>query len=178
MEKKYISTDIESSGSAPGIYNMLSIGACVAYDKNKQFYRELKPITKRFDLEAMQVGCLGLKCLYPMKNQEEYDPTKENFNPKKVLELLQDKGEDPKRVIQDFGDWVIEVSKDYEPILTTDVQPFDGSFIMYYFAKYLPRNKNPFGHKGINIDLLYKGITKNIETSLKGLNQQSHLCLS
>ena len=41
----YFSVDIESAGPIPGVYSMLSLGACVVNDTSQTFYVELKPIT-------------------------------------------------------------------------------------------------------------------------------------
>src|SRR3989344_6052603 len=63
MKQAYISVDVETSGAVPGIYNLLSIGACLVGDRDRHFYRELQPINHHFDIAAMRVGCLGLRCL-------------------------------------------------------------------------------------------------------------------
>ncbi|MBI4918711.1 hypothetical protein HY837_02185 [archaeon] len=169
MGRKYISLDVEASGRVPGIYNLLSIGACVVGEREKQFYHELKPISPNFDIEAMRVGCLGIKCLELFKTYEEYNPKSKHFNPEKVLGALSVYGDRPKDVMKELNEWTLTVSAGFEPVLLTDVQPFDGSFIMWYFEKYLPKVSNPFGYKGVNIDVLYRGITGNIDSNLRDL---------
>ncbi|MBI4152206.1 3'-5' exonuclease [Candidatus Woesearchaeota archaeon] len=169
MEYAYISVDVETSGAVPGIYNLLSIGACLVGDREKQFYRELQPINSHFDIEAMRVGCLGLQCLASFKANPMYNPLDRRFSPSSVLGLLEEKGTFPLTAMRDFGDWIQKVRRDKKPLLVTDVQPFDGSFINWYFAKFLPDRENPFGHKGLNIDVLYRGLRGDITARLSDL---------
>ncbi len=167
MARKYISLDVEASGAVPGMYSMLSVGACVVGDTSRRFYRELRPISQMFDYAAMKVASLGLTCI-DTKNPE-FNPAHENFNPKKVLQRLVEKGIRPHAAMYDLQCWVESqsVRGGFEPVLLTDVQPFDGNFIMWYFAKHdLP---NPFGYKGVNIDVLYRGITGRMDANLRDL---------
>ncbi len=171
MERKYISLDVEATGPVPENYSLLSVGACVVGERNKQFYAELKPLTyygypASFDHEAMKVGCLGLRCLEDLSS-DICHPSSKNFNPKKVLELLEIRGRDCKESMQDLNNWALDISKGFEPVLLTDVQPFDGSFVLWYFSNF--EVKHPFGHKGVNIDVLYRGITGNMDSNLRDL---------
>src|SRR6185437_1128064 len=62
----YISTDVEADGPIPGPYSMSSIGMVAAatfdgttftrLDLSERFYRELKPISERFDEAAAAVS--------------------------------------------------------------------------------------------------------------------------
>ena len=169
MEFAYISVDVETSGAVPGIYNLLSIGACLVGDRDRQFYCELQPINHHFDTDAMRVGSMGLQCLDKLKINPLYDPRHNIFSPKAVLELLDEKGTYPRTVMTEFNDWVMQAAGRKEPMLVTDVQPFDGSFINWYFAKFLPDQRNPFGHKGLNIDVLYRGLRGDITARLSDL---------
>jgi hypothetical protein len=64
----YISADIESDGPIPGEFSMLSFGLAVAgsFDgasfspepDRATFYRELQPISERFDPDALRVSGL------------------------------------------------------------------------------------------------------------------------
>src|SRR3989338_204813 len=103
MEKRYVSFDVETSGSSPGKYSMLSLGACLVDDPSITFYRELKPISMNFILEAMLVGCKGLKCLDGLKQFKWYNPENTGFMPEKVLELLDVGGENPNKVMVDYA---------------------------------------------------------------------------
>jgi len=167
MVRKYISLDVETSGSVPGLYNMMSVGAVVVGDLERQFYSELKPLNYNYDLEAMKIGSLGLKCID--MSLPEFNPSNSLFNPRMVLQRLKEYGESPEEGITRLRNWIKSEASGCEPVLLTDVQPFDGNFIMWYFSKFLPDLSNPFGYKGVNIDVLYRGITRNMESNLRDL---------
>lgn len=167
MEKKYISVDIEASGPTPGKYSMLSLGACIVGDISKQFYKELKPLNKNFVTEAMKKGCLGLKCLDNMKHFSKYNPKSEKFNPTLVLELLNEKGEEPKKVMIDFADWAIKNTKGFRPVEAAAPIKFDGMFTAWYFDNFY--GKNPFGHSGEDINSFYRGIKRDVNVSIHEL---------
>lgn len=169
MKYAYISVDVESSGPVPGLYNLLSIGACVVGEREQQFYRELKPINEAYVLDAIRVGSLGLRCLEPLKEDPVYDPRQEQFSPSHVLSVLSTEGVDPVEAMHDFKSWTLEVANKKKPMLVTDIQPFDGSFINWYFARFLPDEQNPFGYKGLNLDVLYRGLCGKINARLKNL---------
>ncbi len=69
----YLSADVEADGPVPGLYSMSSIGLVVAgrYDgavlerprEPETFYRELKPVTDRFDAAAAAVSGLDRAAL-------------------------------------------------------------------------------------------------------------------
>jgi len=170
MKKRYFSVDIEASGRTPGKYSMLSIGACIVGDTERKrvFYRELKPISHNFDLEAMRVACLGLKCLDDLE-EEEYNPQSENFNPEKVLELLRERGEEPRKVMRDYAEWVRKnTSKDFRAVETAAPVKFDGMFTAWYFDNFYD-GENPFGHSGEDINSFYRGVMKNPLVNINGL---------
>ena len=168
MNKKYVSFDIEASGRSPGKNSMLSIGACLVDDISKTFYREIKPISDGFMLEAMRIGCLGLHCLDKYRHLEEYNPKHDNFNPRKVLELLSDVGEEPKHVMSDYNDWIIENTKGYRAIEAAAPIKFDCMYSTYYFDNFYD-GENPFGHSGEDMNSFYRGLKKNVKVSMKNL---------
>jgi hypothetical protein len=92
-EELYISVDIEASGPIPGLFSMLSTGACVVGDVNKGFYIELKPLNDNLDAEAMQ------------------------FTGGLSLETLKRNGADPKTAMAQFEQWIREVSGNKRPRL-------------------------------------------------------------
>src|SRR4051812_39188668 len=70
----YFSVDVEADGPIPGPYSMLSFGLAVAgrFDgtaftaadpEARTFYRELRPISKDFDPEALEVSGLDRDAL-------------------------------------------------------------------------------------------------------------------
>jgi hypothetical protein len=163
MEKKYISVDIEAAGPTPGKYSMLSIGACIVGNVDIQFYREIKPISRNYELESMKIACLGLKCLEKYKHLPEYNPKGDKFNPELVLDLLEEKGEDPKKVMKDFADWITKNTKGFQPIEAAAPIKFDGMFTAWYFDNFYP-NISPLGHSGEDINSMYRGVKRDIYT--------------
>jgi len=173
MANKYIVVDVEASGPIPEKYDMLSFGACIAGESDKQFYRELKPTSKNYDIDAMRVGSKGLKCLDDVKNWGKYNPKSNLFEPKAVLDVLTEKGESPKEAMNDFSNWIITNSQENRPIFLSENLVFDGMFIFYYFHKFT--GKNPFGHSGEDIGSIYKGIKENIYASLRNVKIDENL---
>ncbi len=169
--KKYISTDVETSGRTPGKYSMLSLGSCVVFDRDTTFYRELKPISPNFDLEAVRVGCSGLICLRGLKD-EELNPKSDKFNPKKVLELLSSVGEEPKKVMKDYADWVLKVTKGYKAVEAAAPSRFDGMFSAWYFDNFY-NGEDPFGHSGEDINSVYRGVMGDTSVNITNLGIRS-----
>lgn len=129
----FISVDIEASGPVPGEYSMLSLGACIVGDTQKNFYAELKPITSRFDAEALAVA---------------------GFD----LEYLSHNGVEPAAAMAQFDTWVTGVT----PRASTAVfcaypLAFDWMFVAYYFQRFV--GHNPFGYSGFDVKSYYMGLT-------------------
>ncbi|HCD1231136.1 TPA: 3'-5' exonuclease, partial [Citrobacter freundii] len=104
----YISVDVETSGPIPGVYSMLTIGACNVYDPEQVFSCELKPISDNVDPEALAVTGLS-------------------------METLALKGLNPETAMMQFQDWVESVTgTDGVPVFVGLNAPFDWSFINYY----------------------------------------------
>ncbi len=129
----YISIDIEASGPVPGVYSMLSLGACVVGDTNKNFYVELKPLTNKDDPESLSVA---------------------GFD----LDELKRTGQEPARAMQQFDAW-LESIRPFDTTLVFCAYPlaFDWMFVAYYFHRFLGRN--PFGYSGFDLKSYYMGIT-------------------
>jgi hypothetical protein len=159
MEKLYISVDVETTGPTPGKYSMLSVGACVIGNTEKTFYRELKPISNNFDPTAIRIGCSELEALKDF-DLPQYDPNDPGFNPYAVLAILAAKGIEPKQAMTDFAAWIEKVGKGYSVREVAAPIKFDGMFTAWYFDNYLGRN--PFGHSGIDINSVYRGVTKDL----------------
>jgi DNA polymerase III epsilon subunit-like protein len=147
-EELYISVDIEASGAIPGLFSMLSTGACVVGDVNKGFYIELKPLNDNFDAEAMQ------------------------FTGGLSLETLKRNGTDPKTAMAQFEQWIREVSGNKRPVFVAFGASFDWMFVHWYFITFLGRN--PFGHNGIDIKAYYMGMKhkKWSETGRKAIEKE------
>ncbi len=130
VREVYSSVDIEASGPIPGEYSMLSLGACVVGDSSKRFYREFKPIGKRYDPEAVRVSGLS-------------------------LEALKQTGVEPAAGVSDFENWIRHVCNGNRPVFVAFNATFDWMFVAYQFHKFLGRN--PFGVSGLDIKAYYMG---------------------
>jgi ribonuclease T len=168
MKKLYFSVDVETSGPVPGKYSMLSVGACIIGDLSKTFYREIKPLNNTYRLESMQIGSLGLHCLNDLKHLDIYNAKSPKFNPRKVLDVLSEKGDTPEKVMEDFAEWIVSHSKGCIPIEVAAPIKFDGAFTAYYFNLFYKRN-NPFGFSGLDINSLYKGVVHNLNAHISQL---------
>lgn len=127
-----ISVDIEASGPIPGEYSMLSLGACVVGAPEKNFYVELKPITRNYLPQAMAVAGLN-------------------------LDELEKHGVEPSRAMADFAAWIASVTPhDHLPVFVAYPIAFDSMFVAYYFHRFLQRN--PFGVSGLDVKSFYAGM--------------------
>jgi hypothetical protein len=125
----YLSADIEADGPIPGEYSMLSFGFSVAgrYDgatfrranpEEQTFYRELRPISDKFDPQATAAAHLDRRAL-----------------------MLQ--GEDPAGAMQSAHAWVKQVAAGERPVLVAYPLGFDWMFLYYYFVRFA--GASPFG---------------------------------
>ncbi len=169
MEKKYIAVDIEASGRTPGKYSMLSFGASVVGNSDRQFYRELKPLNKNYIQGNMEVGCLGLKCIENLL-EDSYNPKSKLFRPDLVLKILQDIGQHPSIAMHEFNDWVLGSTKDYIPVMAAVPTSFDCMFITWYFDNFFD-GKDPFGHSSEDFGSMYRGYKRDIYASVKDMKQ-------
>jgi hypothetical protein len=128
----YISADIEADGPIPGRNSMLSFGFAVAgrldgatftpLDPDAAaFYRELRPVSRDFDPEAVAVT--GLDRAQLMAN-----------------------GADPETAMREATAWVREQAGDARPVLVAYPVVFDWMFLHWYFVRYCGRS--PFGFSG------------------------------
>lgn len=146
----YVSVDIEASGPVPGLYSMLSIGACHVDDPTKTFYRELCPLNDNFIAEALQVSGFSLT-------------------------ELQHQGVAPTQAMHSFEQWLTSLTPNNERLVFVGLNAtFDWSFINYYFWAFLGRN--PFGISGLDIKAYYMGATgcNWAETTSRHMDQQLH----
>ncbi len=128
----YICVDVETAGSIPSEYPLLSIGACSIPEPRRTFYVELKPDKPAFTEEALNVSKLS-------------------------LEELAQNGLPPAEAMLRFEQWIGEtVPAGVKPIFVAFNAPFDWMFINDYFERYLGRN--PFGHSALDIKAFYMGL--------------------
>lgn len=178
MGKKYICLDWEASGTTPGKYSGIALGACIVGDIEEQFYRELKPISENYIHSAMQIGCLHLECLRDKKDIE-LNPKNRKFSPKKVLEILAEEGEDPEDVMCEFANWININTIGHTPIEVANPIKFDGMFTSWYFDNFY-NGINPLGYGGEDIDSVYRGLRKDMDVNvarsfgLRRVSKQHH----
>lgn len=134
-----ISVDIETDGPIPGGFNILSIGACVVghYRKDESFYRELAPISPRYDLNTVAfLKTQGIERSHFVENGQSA--------------LTATKGFDAW-----IHHWLYELGNDKKPIFVGLNAAFDWQFINWYFHQFL--DGNPFGYKPLDICAYFMG---------------------
>ena len=132
-DELYVSVDVETSGPVPGIYSLLSIGACVISEPNQSIYLELQPDGLKHDPEAVAVTGLNL--------------TK-----------LENEGLAPQAAMLKLEQWLNQIGSAGQKVVFVGLNtPFDWSFINYYFHKY--SGSNPFGFTAIDMKAYYMGAT-------------------
>jgi len=127
----YFSADVETDGSIPGPYSILSLalvyagrfdGSFFERPKNLEltFYRELKPISESFEPEALLVNGLD-------------------------REQLIKTGQEPSRVMSDASQWIKEIAGSAKPVLVAYPLSFDWSWLYWYFVRFSDSG-SPFGY--------------------------------
>lgn len=125
----YIVVDVESDGPLLGTNSMVCFGAVVVEPSlSKTFYGKTKPISPKFDPEALAISGFS---------REEH----EQF-------------ENPEKVFKEFEAWIEKNSKG-RPVLISDNNSYDASWINWYFHTYL--GKNPFGWSSRRIGDMFCG---------------------
>ena len=122
----YFFVDVEADGPCPGLYSMVSFGA-VKFDDalDKTFYGKTRPITERFNLEALKISC-----------------------PDRETHMTYD---NPFEVMKKFNDWVLENNTGSRPIFMSDNPAFDWQWINYYFHKYIDTQSSPLFEFGYGL---------------------------
>jgi DNA polymerase III epsilon subunit-like protein len=127
----YFSADVETDGAIPGPFSMLSFGLVVAgrYDGSafsrperldQTFEAELRPISDRFDPEALGVNGLDRE------------------------RLLRDGG-DPREVMTRAAEWIRAHAGGATPVLVAYPLSFDWSWLYWYFESFA-EGGSPFEH--------------------------------
>lgn len=132
---------------------MLSLGACLVSNTERNFYVELKPINSNYTKEALEVSGLS-------------------------MEHLQKYGRSPELAMKKFDEWARAIQG--RPVLVAFNATFDWSFVNYYFHKYV--GNNPFGISGLNIKAYYMGMMckwgetmkRKIHDSFKSKRKHTH----
>ena len=129
-----IVVDVESDGNLLGVNSMVCFGAVIVDDKlDKTFYGQTKPISKIFEPEALAISG------FSRKEHEKF--------------------QNPLQTFLEFNNWIKENSKG-KPILISDNNGYDASWINWYFLTYL--GNNPFGWSSRRIGDLFCGFNNNL----------------
>lgn len=127
----YFSADVETDGSIPGPYSILSFGLVYAgrfdgreFERpvvfDRTFYRELKPISDTFEPDALRVNGLD-------------------------RERLSREGADPASAMTEASNWIREVAGNASPVLVAYPLSFDWAWLYWYLMRFSV-NGSPFGH--------------------------------
>lgn len=130
-EDIYFSADVETDGSIPGPYSLLSFALVYAgrFDGKRfsqpakyeqTFYRELKPISPKFEPEALAINGLD-------------------------RERLQREGEEPAEAMTEATRWVRRIAGPGRPVLVAFPLSFDWTWLYWYFVAF-SREGSPFNH--------------------------------
>lgn len=138
--------DVESDGGLLGDNSMVCFGVVkLTPELDTTFYGQTKPISKYYDPKALAVS---------------------GFSREEHLEF-----DDPQEVMENFEKWLKDNSKG-RPILISDNNGYDASWINWYFLTYL--GKNPFGWSSRRIGDLYCGMKKDTWAGWKKLRTTKH----
>lgn len=135
----YFSADVETDGPIPGPYSMLSFGLVVAgtFDgttfrppnERSTFYRELRPISDKFEEEALRINGLDRNRL--------------------IIE-----GSDPADAMREASDWIRSQCHVGDPVLVAYPLGFDWMWLSWYFLRFV--GESPFKHsRGFDIKTAY-----------------------
>lgn len=144
----YISADVETDGPIPGSFSLLSFGLAAVgrYDgirferwqpREQTFYRELRPISDRYEQDALEVNGLD-------------------------RERLCREGMDPAVAMKEAGEWVRDLSRGHRPVLVAYPVAFDWAFLYWYFETFAPGG-SPFGHSScLDIRTQYQALAGTV----------------
>jgi len=137
----YFIIDVESDGQIIGKHSMVCFGVVkLTPELDKTFYGQTKPISDKYIQSALDISGFS---------REEHL----KFN-------------DPSQTMTDLANWVKENSVG-QPILISDNNGYDASWINYYFHVY--HGSNPFGWSSRRIGDLYCGMMKDTRAAWKKL---------
>jgi hypothetical protein len=139
-------TDVESDGQIIGRHSIVCFGVVkLTPELDTKFYGQMKPISDQWIPEALEVSGFS---------REEHNTFPE-----------------PEYVMKTFAEWLAKNSIG-RPILISDNNGYDASWINYYFHIYC--GKNPFGWSSRRIGDLYCGMMKDTWASWKKLRVTKH----
>jgi len=142
----YFVTDVESDGPIIGKHSMVCFGVVkLTPELDTTFYGQVKPVSGHYIEDALAVSGFS---------REEHQLFPE-----------------ARFVMKDFADWLNKHSVG-KPILISDNNGYDASWINYYFHVFY--GKNPFGWSSRRIADLYCGMVKDSRAAWKHLRVTKH----
>jgi len=145
----YFVVDVESDGPIIGFNSMVCFGIVKVDDKlDKTFYGKTKPISDKYIEEALAISG------FTRKEHEKFD--------------------DPVNVMSDCYDWIMANNTSKGIILLSDNNGYDASWINYYFLRFAPQGKNPFGWSSRRIGDIYCGMKMDARAQWKHLRKTIH----
>ena len=129
----YFSADVETDGPIPGPFSMLSFALVFAgrfdgktFEQPKRFDQhfsvELRPISKQYQEEALQVNQLD-------------------------RERLCREGQDPEKAMTEAARWVRRIAGAGRPVVVAYPLSFDWTWLYWYFIQFSTEG-SPFNHSG------------------------------
>jgi hypothetical protein len=128
----YFSADVETDGPIPGPFSLLSFALVYAgrFDGSVfqrpiahnavSFYRELKPISDQYQLEALSVNGLD-------------------------RDRLKVQGQSPDAAMNEASEWVKSLARGERPVLVAYPLSFDWSWLYWYFVRFA-KEGSPFSY--------------------------------
>jgi hypothetical protein len=142
----YICVDIESDGQIIGKNSIVCFGAVVVEPTlSKTFYGKIRPISDLWVPEALAIS---------------------GFSREEHLTF-----DEPEKVMKEFAEWIKLVSIG-NPILISDNNGYDSSWVNFYFHVYY--GSNPFGWSSRRIGDLYCGMKMDAQARWKQLRKTKH----
>lgn len=139
-------TDVESDGQIIGKHSIVCFGVVkLTPELDTKFYGQMKPISDQWIPDALAVSGFS---------REEHNTFPE-----------------PEYIMKTFADWLNKHSVG-KPILISDNNGYDASWINYYFHVYY--GSNPFGWSSRRIGDLYCGMVKDTFAKWKQLRVTRH----
>jgi hypothetical protein len=139
-------TDVESDGQIIGKHSIVCFGVVkLTPELDTKFYGQMKPISDQWIPDALAVSGFS---------REEHNTFPE-----------------PEYVMKTFADWLNKHSVG-KPVLISDNNGYDASWINYYFHVYY--GSNPFGWSSRRIGDLYCGMVKDTFAKWKQLRVTRH----
>lgn len=142
----YIVCDVESDGPNLKKHSMVCFGAVIVEPTlSKTFYGKTKPISNIWVPESLAISG------FSREEHEQFD--------------------EPEKVMKEFAEWINKNSIN-KPILISDNNGYDASWINLYFQEYY--GKNPFGWSSRRIGDLYCGMKMDARAGWKHLRTAPH----